>query len=111
MNIFRDYLEATVSYNVVELLETYDDLFDRLGIDISSEYLSDDAFLLQEQLKTILVKTAQDEGIIPEDWDIEECFNLNRKFAIYSDIAPKEDLQKVIKDFEDWCGIQLIIDD
>lgn len=110
MNIYRDYIEAT-NYDILDVLETYEDIINELEIDISTEYLDDNAIVLQEQLKTIIVKKAQDEEIIPENWDIDECFNLDRRFAIIfnPEIMTEDEMFRVVSDFKDWCGIDLQI--
>lgn len=107
MNIFEDYLEI-VDYQAYNILSTYEHLFNNLGICIS-KYEDEFGYWdvpdnLQENLKKILLYGAQEEGIIPEEVDVENCFNVSEDFAIYSNT---ENYKQIIKDFEDWCEIEL----
>lgn len=107
MNIFEDYI-SIFNYNTYDILATYENLFTRLGIRIAD---FDDNFRswdwdednLQETLKKILLYSAQEEGIIPDDVDIDD-FKVNDEFSISTTI---DNYKQIIKDFEDWCGIEL----
>lgn len=109
-NIYEDYL-SILDYDIYETLSTYESLFRELEIDICDyeDYFRfddwNDAENLQETLKKILLYKAQEEGIIPDDVDIDDGFSLYKNFAIISSEA--EDAKKVVADFEDWCGIKM----
>lgn len=107
MNIFESWVNI-VNYDIYDVLSTYERLFNELDIDIS-DYKDDfyewtDAEILQDNCKKILLYEAQEEGIIPDEIDIFDCFSVDYEFAINSEV---EDYEKIVKDFEDWCGIKL----
>lgn len=113
MSIFRDFVEANFDYNIIDVLDTYEDLFDRLGIDISDNDLvrnpwdGDD---LQQNLKIILMTAAQQEGIIPEHWDLDiHCDDEDVFTLINFEDDEMEEVYKVIEDFKNWCGIELTV--
>lgn len=112
MNIFRDFVEINFDYDIVDVLDTYESLFERLYIDLGS-YEDEirnpwDGNDLQETFKLILLNEAQNNGIIPETWDIYQNFDVEESFAIVNyDDFDEEEINKVIEDFEDWCGLKL----
>ena len=101
---------------VADILSLYGNLFERLGIHID-DYEDecnwtdwDDEDNLQAIFKKILLKEAQDNGIIPDFIDIDEQFNIDGDFAIYK--SSKDDnqlIQDIVTDFKDWTGIELNI--
>lgn len=108
-NIFEDYI-MMLNYDIYDVLFTYERLFNELNIDIGNYednfYIWDDPIILQENCKKILLYKAQEEGIIPEETDIYNCFSVDNEFAIYSEV---EDYEQIVKDFYNWCGIELKI--
>lgn len=113
INIFRDFIEANYSYDILRVLDTYAELFNQLGIDISnnSEVISPwTGEELQTNLKWILLETAQDKNIIPADFNlIEHCDN-NDPFILVS-IDNLDKVNRIVKAFKDWCGLTLTIDE
>lgn len=107
MNIFESWVNL-VDYDIYDVLSTYEHLFNELDINISD--YEDDFYewtnveTLQENLKKILLYKAQEEGIIPDELDISDCFSVDHEFAIYSEV---ENYEQIVKDFEDWCRIEL----
>lgn len=110
VNIFEDYI-YNVNYDIYDVLSTYQTVFDILNINICdyadsfSQYSWEDPDELQCIFKCILLSEAQENGIIPDDVDIESCFDVDCEFAIHS--SRVENYKQVVADFKDWCGIEL----
>lgn len=116
MGLFQDFVEENFGYNIVDVLETYESLFKELLVDTSkhSDLLNVyDADELQCNLKSILLFQAQEDGIIPDDWDIDDWFDVDECFSICvpDEVTEEqnEQIMKVVDAFEDWCGIHLSI--
>lgn len=101
MNIWRDFIEANFSYNIVDVLDEFEGIFDALGVDISTENLEIyNADKLAVQLKLLLLNKAQENGIIPFYIDIENCFEVNNTLAIRKKSVDSITLDKIVKDFK-----------
>lgn len=118
-NLFEFFVAVEHGEFIVDILSLYGNLFERLHIyldeyeeDFQQIILSDED-KLQTTLKKILLKEAQNNGIIPEFWDIDERFELDGEFAIRNndpeDQDDIKDVQDVVTDFKDWTGIELDI--
>lgn len=109
MNIFEDYLNI-VDYNLYDVLSTYEIIFNKLNINIckyEDDFSNwDNPEHLQEILKRILLYEAMEEGIISDELDTYEDFDLEDEFAISKNV---EDYEQIIEDFYNWCGIKLNI--
>lgn len=112
-NIFADYV-SILDWSAYDILAAVESLFNKLDINIS-EYednfqCSDwDSDSLRETLCKILLYKAQEEEIIPETADIDECFKTYGDLAIKSSEFDTDICEQIVKDFEDWCGIKLDI--
>lgn len=114
MNIFRDFVEAQLGENCVELLESYESLFNKLNIDLS-DYpdvaLSNNYYELNESLRWVILIEAQDINIIPDNWVIWDMFNYEDPFNLCnSNNIDEEEIKEIVKKFEDWCGLNITID-
>lgn len=120
-DIFETFITLEHGIEVADVLSIYGNLFEKLHIHIDDyeddfTYVSfDDEDDLQNIFKKILLKEAQNNGIIPENWDIEERFELDGDFAIINndpeDRDDIKDIQDIVVDFKDWTGIELDIID
>lgn len=114
MNIFRDFVEANFDYDIIDVLDTYENLFAKLGIDISDNDLVRnpwDGEYLQSSMKIILMTAAQQEGIIPETWDLDYHCDEDDPFILVNfDEDEMEKVHNAVEDFKDWCGIKLSVD-
>lgn len=113
INIFRDFIEANFSYDILDVLDTYAELFNQLGIDISDDSRvinpwNDDE--LQCSLKWILLETAKDNNIIPADFNLIEHCDYDDPFILGS-IEDLDKVNRIAKAFKDWCGLTLTIDE
>ena len=111
MNIYRDFIE-TNNYPLIEILDTYENIFTKLDIDITEEDYSDlitnvyDEYDLELAFKKIILMKAQEEDIIPYEWDIDVQFNLDYDwFYLINEEETVEEIQKYLDDFKEWCGI------
>lgn len=115
MNIFADWIEITLGYDFVDVLETYEPLFNRLDICIADyqdnfqSYDWDDPETLQTTLKKIILCKAQENGVIPDNWNIDESFEVDDCFCIIIGDKDEDEVYKVQKDFDEWCNIELEI--
>lgn len=108
MNIFRDFVEANFDYSIIDVLDTYESLFDRLGIDISDNDLVRnpwDGEDFQQNLKIILMESAQQEGIIPRHWDLNVHCDEDDAFTLINfEDDEMNEVYRVKEEFENWTN-------
>lgn len=116
-NLFEFIIAQEHGDSLADLISVYGDLFEKLHIHLC-DYEEDFAWQdwddeddLQAKFKRILLKEAQDNDIIPEDWDIEESFNFYNDFSIVGGYDDRDVIINVVTDFKDWTGIELDIID
>lgn len=109
-NFIKDFIEIDKGYDFLDTLETYESIFNELGINLyeyeeefdynSTTYYED----LDTVCKKILLIEAKLNDIIPEGWDIDEKFEYNSGFYIIDNTDEAKDIQD---SFKAWAGITL----
>lgn len=117
-DIFEDFVILDKGSEFVDTLGTFETLFTNLGIsllDYADDVETYSAEALYESLKKVLLLEAQNQSIIPYDWDIEDWFEFDPDhFSIslpsYSTDEDLELAKEVQNKFKDWSGIELDIE-
>lgn len=112
-NIYKDFITWDRGSDITECLETFKPIFERVDLDLI-DYEDELPEIYDEQsayrsMKMVLLFRANDEGIIPADFDVWDDFEVEDDFAIIRGEHSSEEVSEIVDNFKDWCGLKLNI--
>ncbi len=112
-NLFAAYIEYNHGFDILNTLDIFDDIYDRLDIDVCEVVDSLDNLTLEELshiLKKSILVQAVNLAIIPDSWNLEEWFCLDNDFVCTPPKnCDKEEVQNVMNKFNDWSNLDIDI--
>ncbi len=114
--LYKYYIEQVADYDMLDVLETFSDIYAKLDIDlailgnIDSYDTPNDVMVI---LKEGIIDSAIDNNIIPSNWFPNVWFDLDDNFVC---IPPEnteyteEEIEKFIDDFNNWTGLDIEIE-